>query len=98
VMYAHLLRRGIAVSRTAAQRLRASLRTVTKPDTGNLCTGTWPTLSAASLQTLETIQAPRSVMHKPLLGLVWRYARRPLGNTYSALLRSTSSPTRIATM
>ena len=40
VMSAHLLRRCLAVIRTAAQRLRTRLRTSTKPATDSLCAGT----------------------------------------------------------
>jgi hypothetical protein len=36
----HLLRRCLAVGRTAAQRLRQRLRMITKPATDSLCAGT----------------------------------------------------------
>jgi hypothetical protein len=72
VMSTHLLRRGIAVSRTVGQRLRARLRTITKPATGNLCTGTLADL----VRSKPALIAENALLRQQLI-ILRRSVKRP---------------------
>jgi hypothetical protein len=72
VMSAHLLRRCIPVGRAAAQRLRARLRTVTKPATGSLCTGTLADL----VRSTPALIAENALLRQQLI-ILRRNVKRP---------------------
>lgn len=71
-MSAHLLRRCIAVGRTAAQRLRARLQRMTKPATGSLCTGTLADL----VRSKPELIAENALLRQQLI-ILRRSVRRP---------------------
>src|ERR1019366_5350512 len=68
----HLLRRCLAVGRTAAQRSRQRLRMITKPATGSLCAGTLADL----VRTKPELIAENALLRQQLI-ILRRSVKRP---------------------
>jgi hypothetical protein len=71
-MFAHLLRRCLAVSRTAVQRLRQRLRMITKPATERLCAGTLADL----VRSKPALIAENALLRQQLI-ILRRSVKRP---------------------
>jgi putative transposase len=78
----HLLCRCLAVGRTTAERLRARLRTITKPATANLCSGTLIDLVRSKPQLI----AENAFLRQQLIVLRRSVARPPCTHVDRALL------------